>query len=815
MFVKKMLLFIFLCLTLVACDFGGANQGENNGEVVPTEVTKPAPTPTTPKEEVVTPTPTIPKEEITPTIPEEEHKHVYLEEWKYDNDSHWNECECGQIEKKVPHVIKEIVTAPSCETFGSKEYSCVCGYSYSLEILPKEHEYASKWSSDEVGHWHECLCGDKKDYAAHIGGEATEELQATCEVCGTPYGNLKEVVTELSAPVLLVDEETGEVSWEEVAGATHYNYIINGGELQTTLQSSIILSNKSNIVVQAANNNTISSFSNVVAFYDVRDIVLEEKQVYVYFHNTDLAPILVNTGDKITRPEGLNKENYIFDDFYEDPFYKTKFDFNNPIEKTTIIYANWTPTNLIKGTYFWVKGSSKMTSSIMSSETTSGWHFIPLKVNEGQINFKEYYVTVTVSGATTADPCYFIVMDGFDNEPGRTYWKKADETDFTIKSDGTYNIYFSVEHEYAAKVHISVGLAVNTAATLSLNYEENLLETPVVSVDREENKATWQEVSGATKYEVVINNGEVMTVTTNSVDLPVRSHISVRALSDTKESKWSVPKANLTYDEEVDEKDPIYVYFKGFESMEIDKNSYVIKPEDPRLDGFTFGGWYYDIACTKPVSFPVQLTENTVFYPKWNLNGNYTTDIYYNLVTSTGTVVKGLVWNFDNYTYDEYETGIVALKANTTYYIESLDKAQKWGPYIVSESADYKVYFSPDYYWDRETPTERNAYFAKQVYEIAVYFSNNKHWSGTIKAYIWNSSTNKPLASWPGTAMEKVKTNEYGEDIYKVVVDLSLYDCIIFTNGTNQTVDISLKDVVSGTGYYISSGKNVSTYKYE
>ena len=727
---KKILLFIFICLNLSACDFGAINQGGNNGEVIPPEATKPA---------------------ISPTIPKEEHTHVYIEEWKYDKD----------------------------------------------------------------GHWHECICGDKKDYAQHIGGEATEEIQAICDVCGTPYGNLKEVVNELSAPLLSIDEETGEVSWEEVVGSTHYNYIINGGELQTTLQSSIILSNKSNIVVQAANNNTISSFSNVVTFYDMRDIVLEEKQVYVYFHNTDLAPVLINTGDKITRPEGLSKENYIFDDFYEDPFYEHKFDFNNPIEKATVIYANWSPINLIKDTYYWVKGSSKMTSNIMSSGTNSGWHFIPLKVNEGQNNFKEYYVTVTVSGATTSDPCYFIVMDGFDNEPGRTYWKKADETDFTIKSDGIYNIYFSVEHEYAAKVHISVGSAINTATTLSLKYEENLLETPVVSVDREYNKATWQEVLGATKYEVVINNGEVITVTTNSVDLPVRSHISVRALSDTKESKWSVPKANLNYNDDVIQKDSIHVYFKGLESMEIDENSYVSKPEDPSLDGFTFGGWYYDIACTKPVSFPVQLTENTVFYPKWNLNGNYTTDIYYNLVTYTGTVVKGLVWNLDNYTYDEYETGLVGLTANTTYYIESLDKAQKWGPYTVSESGDYKVYFSPDYYWDRETPTERNAYFAKQVYEIAVYFSNNKHWSGTIKAYVWNSSTNKPLTSWPGTAMEKVKTNEYGEDIYKVVVDLSLYDFIIFTNGTNQTVDISLKNVASGTGYYISSGKNVSTYKYE
>lgn len=33
---------------------------------------------------------------------------------------------------------------------------------------------ADVWSSDETGHWHDCTCGDKHDFAEHIAGDAVE-----------------------------------------------------------------------------------------------------------------------------------------------------------------------------------------------------------------------------------------------------------------------------------------------------------------------------------------------------------------------------------------------------------------------------------------------------------------------------------------------------------------------------------------------------------------------------------------------------------------------------------------------------------------
>ena len=47
------------------------------------------------------------------------------------------------------------------------------------------HDYATVWSSDASGHWHECsLCHDKKDKAAHTpGAAATETTPQKCTEC--------------------------------------------------------------------------------------------------------------------------------------------------------------------------------------------------------------------------------------------------------------------------------------------------------------------------------------------------------------------------------------------------------------------------------------------------------------------------------------------------------------------------------------------------------------------------------------------------------------------------------------------------------
>lgn len=69
-----------------------------------------------------------------------------------------------------------------------------------------------------------------------------------------------------------------------------------------------------------------------------------------------------------------------------------------------------------------------------------------------------------------------------------------------------------------------------------------------------------------------------------------------------------------------------------------------------------------------------------------------------------------------------------------------------------------------------------------------VKFLNSQRWSGTIYCYYWTNGKEGNVA-WPGTPMEFVENNEYGEAVYTIEVP-SDADFVIFNNGSSQTVDI-------------------------
>ena len=340
------------------------------------------------------------------------------------------------------------------------------------------------------------------------------------------------------------------------------------------------------------------------------------------------------------------------------------------------------------------------------------------------------------------------------------------------------------------------------------------LDTPVISIDSENNLAVWNEVDNATKYEVIIDNGEVIQTSKTSVNLEKGSFITVRALQEEKYSRWSLPKANRNHIiVDNDDVESYSVFFVGYDAYQVEKNSNVTAPVDLSKEGFTFGGWYLDPACTTVAKFPYEVTKNTVFYPKWVNNDDYKNKVYYNLTLSDGTIVTGLTWNLDNYNFDEYETEPVKLTENTEYYVVSTtDSTIKYGPYKVDTTGGYTIYFSEDYTWDG-----KNVYFASNVKTI--YFSCPTGWTDTVYIYIWNGTTNSKLSSWPGVEMTYVETNDYGQKIYKIDIDLSLYDHIVFTHGSNgvatgsQTVDISLIENTDN-GFYLTEKNSSGKYQY-
>lgn len=98
--------------------------------------------------------------------------------------------------------------------------------------------------------------------------------------------------------------------------------------------------------------------------------------------------------------------------------------------------------------------------------------------------------------------------------------------------------------------------------------------------------------------------------------------------------------------------------------------------------------------------------------------------------------------------------------------------------------------------------------------DITVYFSNNQNWS-TVKAYVWGSAGS--MSAWSGNTMTYVKTDSQNQKIYSISFSFDDYQNIIFNNGSEQTIDITLTGD-TGIVYYPdskSSGKwTVKTYKF-
>lgn len=89
--------------------------------------------------------------------------------------------------------------------------------------------------------------------------------------------------------------------------------------------------------------------------------------------------------------------------------------------------------------------------------------------------------------------------------------------------------------------------------------------------------------------------------------------------------------------------------------------------------------------------------------------------------------------------------------------------------------------------------------------EVTIYFENNQSWS-KVNAYVWNGSTK--LAAWPGVAMELSGTSANGNEVYKIVVDGSIYKFIIFNDGNAQTVDIRIPSDIDGKTYSLDSNSS-------
>ena len=76
---------------------------------------------------------------LTGAVEDAFHECDYVE-IMHDKDNHWNECDCGEKADVEKHLYSEAVNKQAtCTEAGEKEFTCLCGYSYTEAIPAKGH----------------------------------------------------------------------------------------------------------------------------------------------------------------------------------------------------------------------------------------------------------------------------------------------------------------------------------------------------------------------------------------------------------------------------------------------------------------------------------------------------------------------------------------------------------------------------------------------------------------------------------------------------------------------------------------------------
>ncbi|MBQ9743115.1 MAG: type I pullulanase [Ruminococcus sp.] len=124
--------------------------------------------------------------------------------------------------------------------------------------------------------------------------------------------------------------------------------------------------------------------------------------------------------------------------------------------------------------------------------------------------------------------------------------------------------------------------------------------------------------------------------------------------------------------------------------------------------------------------------------------------------------------------------------------IDDLQKAYDWFEYFVTELHTEPVL----------TPAG-----SRVVYLSTTWASAN--------AYCWSDASGQNNGSWPGVAMTYVTTNDYGEKIFSYAIPDGMQN-IIFNNGSQQTIDLSLEQYTQN-GFYLStmSGGKYTVGQYD
>ena len=101
-------------------------------------------------------------------------KHTFATTWSKDNEGHWHECKCGEKADFAPH------------TASSDGKTCTVCKMKLPKVEDHVHNMETEWTYDNLNHWHRCTwknpsCYEVTDWAAH---DYDDDCDVNCNTCG-------------------------------------------------------------------------------------------------------------------------------------------------------------------------------------------------------------------------------------------------------------------------------------------------------------------------------------------------------------------------------------------------------------------------------------------------------------------------------------------------------------------------------------------------------------------------------------------------------------------------------------------------------
>lgn len=293
-----------------------------------------------------------------------------------------------------------------------------------------------------------------------------------------------------------------------------------------------------------------------------------------------MATQSVANGSNATSLSAPDKTGYNWDSkWYKDERYTTEFDFNTLITKDTILYGRYAPIDV-----------------------TISYDVLP-----GVTTTKTYGLAATLTETIpTKDGCTFLGWSESDGAtaasylPGATFSKEIENpiTLYAVWQKNTYTITFSSGEGYSLHSTGSMTVAHGDPFVFNLfvdpAYAQN---TPTVYVN-----------TGS------INAANPTLISTS--DAPTHDGAKVY------QYKLERVTANTAINAEVTKNKTYTVTFMTngtiYQTQQVEFNHKATQPVDPKVEGYTFGGWYKDTgwADADKWDFATPITGDTTIYAK-------------------------------------------------------------------------------------------------------------------------------------------------------------------------------------------------------